>query len=297
MREWTEGVGGRRIPILELLPRLERDLEAYAEDVAIEGIAGRPYSQLREALCAVAPEKLKDAVQIHAARRWQAKVRLAEARIARVGWAEACHQTALEVLGYRPNRAPMLAVAEAWAWERWRAGEVDVDTVFAAQGEAWRTQGVRPLNQPKVRLAQYARWVASKPDWPEALQAWGAAWRSEGTAPQGLERPTRKALRLAKARKALAAEVCGGALGGSRLDTWVCDAALPLLAARVGAEGTQIYEQWWRAWFPGDAPAELLQLAREFYGANAGGDGLSQGDLQGLLGWLAALSQADGRGA
>ena len=35
MREWTAGADGRRIPILELLPRLERDLEAYAEDAAV----------------------------------------------------------------------------------------------------------------------------------------------------------------------------------------------------------------------------------------------------------------------
>ncbi|MCX6938953.1 MAG: DUF2851 family protein [Verrucomicrobia bacterium] len=300
MREWTEGAGGRRIPILELLPLLERDLEAYAEDAAVEAIAGRPYSHLREVLGGVTPEKLQAEVRQYASRRWQAKVHIARARIERLGWAEACHQATLEVLGYRPNRVPMLAVAEAWGLARWQAGEVDIEAVYAAQAEGWRINGVRPANHPRVRLAQYARWVGANPDWPEALERLSESWLGDEGGAETV-RVHRKMLRLSFKRVELAREVCGGALTGTRLDTWVCDAALPLLAARAAAAGeadlVALYEVHWQAWFPGDAPAELVHLMREFGLAGIRGEPVGQGSLQGLLGWLAVLANPVGRGA
>lgn len=291
MREWTAGAGGRRIPILELLPLLERDLEAYAEEAAVEGIAGRPYSQLREILAGIAPAKLRAEVARHAEWRWSAKVGLARARIERLGWEEACHHAALEVLGYRFNRAPMLAIAERWSLAAWRAG-VSVEAVFESQAEEWSRGGVRPANRPRLRLAQYAEWVAARPDWPARLAGWGEVVRRVPFGGRG---------RMAE-RKVLTDAVCGEVLGGSRFDTWVCDAALPLLAARFGeaagegeaAEGLKLR---WLGWKPGDAPAELLRLAREFEVAGEGGGTLRQGDLQGLLGWLAALAARAGRGA
>lgn len=305
MREWTAGGGGRRIPILELLPLLERDLEAYAEEAAVEGIAGRPYSQLREALVGVTLETLRAEVARHAGLRWEAKVRLAESCIARLGWEEACHHAALETLGYRPNRAAMLAVAERWPLAEWRAGRVVADAIWEefAAAEAWARGGVRPANHPRVRLAQYARWVAARPDWPARLAEWGDACdaKEAGVAAEGL-RARRKALRLTAGRKFLAQEICGDALGGSRLDTFACDAVLPLLAARAGGVGGgagagagEVLEARWRAWTPGDAPAELLRLAREFEVSGGRGEPLGQGELQGLLGWLASLSRAAGR--
>jgi hypothetical protein len=98
----------------------------------------------------------------------------------------------------------------------------------------------------------------------------------------------------------LSQEVCGDVLGGTRFDTWVCDAALPLVAARFGS-GTEAWASgWaarWRAWNPGDAPEELVRLAREFEVSGSPDAPLAQGHLQGLLGWLAKLAEADGRGA
>jgi hypothetical protein len=278
-RVWTAGVDGRRIPILELLPLLERDLESYAEEAAVEGIAGRPYSQLREILSGIAPAKLRVEVARHAEWRWGAKVGLARARIERLGWEAACHHAALEVLGYRFNRAPMLEIAERWPLAEWRKG-VAVESVFESQAGEWRVGGVRPANRPRLRLAQYAEWVAVRPDWPERLAGWGGAVGNV---------PTVGRSRMAE-RKILAETVCGGVLGGSRFDTWVCDAALPLLAARFGEEEAKVgFKPRWLAWKPGDAPAELLRLAREFEIAGEGGVGVRQGELQGLLGWLAAL--------
>jgi len=302
MRDWTAGAGGRRIPILELLPRLERDLEAYAEEAAVEGIAGRPYSRLREQLAGVAPAVLRAEVERQAERRWWSKVRLAAERLGRLGWEQTCHQTALEVLGYRANRLPMLAVAECWPLAAWRAGDVTVEAVWETPAEPWHSAGVRPANRPRVRLAQYVEWVAARPDWPERLAAIGAEWAAAEPEPAGEAdlRSRRRRLGIAAARRRLSQEVCGDVLGGTRFDTWVCDAALPLVAARFGS-GTEAWASgWaarWRAWNPGDAPEELVRLAREFEVSGSPDAPLAQGHLQGLLGWLAKLAEADGRGA
>ena len=308
MREWTAGAGGRRIPILELLPLLARDLEAYAEDAAVEGIAGRPYSQLREALAGAAPERVRAEVVRHAQRRWAAKVRLAAARIERLGWEAACHQAALEVLGYRPNRVPMLRVAEGLPLASWRdaarAGAMAQEALIEAamglpEAEAWARGGVRPANQPRRRLAQYASWVAARPDWPERLGALGAELTAQACTVTGALtlRARRKALGLRAWRERLAGEVCAEAVGGTRFDTLVCDAWLPLLAARAGEAGAEWLARIWADWTPGDLPEELTRLAREFGAGEATGEPPGQGDLQGLLGWLAALISRGGRGA
>jgi hypothetical protein len=253
---------------------------------------------LREVLAGEAPEKLQLEIHQYASRRWQAKVHIARARIERLGWADACHQATMEVLGYRPNRGPMLAVAETWGLARWQAGEVDIEAVFLANAGEWRIQGVRPANHPRLRLAQYARWVSARPDWPEGLADLTKAWNRESGAGETL-RMRRKLLRMSAKRAELAREVCGGLLSGTRLDTWVCDAALPLLAARSAGEPDPGagYGGIWQAWFPGDAPAELVRLMREFGLAGRRGEPVGQGSLQGLLGWLAALANPVGRGA
>lgn len=303
--EWTAGAGGRRIPILELLPLLERDLEAYAEEAAVEELAGRPYSQLRAALANTPHEALAVEVERHSSRRWVNKVALARRRVESLGWEAACHQSALEVLGYRRNRAPMLAVAERWPIDAWREGGVSVDIAIQSQEETWMRAGVRPANQPRIRLGQYAEWVKARPDWPRQLaelgEKLGASIPSDtGSARFGLKERRRQA-ELGVWRKRLARELVADAVGGTRLDTLVCDAWLPLLAARFGAEEEPMRggfpEKWWRDWVPGDAPAELLRLAREFgVGGLRDGEPLSQGNLQGLLGWLAALLARSGRG-
>ncbi len=266
---WTPGWGGRRLPILELLPWLERDLEAYAAEAAVEGLAGRPYSQLREWLAAVSAEHLLAEVSRHAERRWRNKVTMARARLERLGWREACHQSALEVLGYRFNREPMLMVAQAVPLVEWSGEAAEVGALLLLGEGTWRKAGVRPANQPKSRLLQYSRWVRSRPDWPERL--WETACGLAADA------------RPARWRKQIFDTVAGGHLGGSRFDTMICDAWLPLLAAKQH-EGP--WRAWWMDWRTGDLPDELKKLAREFLPEDIG---RRQGTLQGLLGWLAEV--------
>ena len=305
------GADGKPIPTLELLPLLERDLEAYAEEAAVEALAGRPFSRLREALAAEPLEVLSRSVERHSVRRWEMKMALARRRIEISGWEAACHQTALEVLGYRPNRAPMLAVARLMPLDVWRegGGEDVVETAWRHAEADWVRGGVRPANHPRVRLEQYLRWVRARPDWPARLKRIGYDFSDEMAA--GFAslmnsdlRQRRRVLRLAHWRSRLAHEATADQIGGSRLDTMICDAWLPLLAATMEMQavggnerGCDIARRLWLDWRCGDAPAELLRLAREFeVGGEAAGGGLSQGVLQGLLGWLASLPDEGGRG-
>lgn len=294
----TTGAVGRLIPILELLPLLKRDLEAYVEEAAVERLAGRPYSQLREAVMTMSPQQLTVEVARHARARWRAKVALARRRIELLGWEAACHRRALEVLGYRPNRDAMLMVAERWPLAEWRSGSARPATILVQMADSWDKAGVRPVNSPKRRLEQYAGWIDRTPDWPDRLAELELDLARSGDAATDVDlRQRRRDAGLGDWRKRLAEDVAGGAVGGTRFDSMVCDAWLPLLAARRPEESaTSGLEACWRDWWPGDSPAELIKLAREFgVGADASAV-LGQGVVQGFLGWLAELLDGAGRG-
>ncbi|HEY9248805.1 MAG TPA: DUF2851 family protein [Rariglobus sp.] len=281
----TPGAGGRAIPVLCLLPLLHHGLEEYAADEAMEQLAGRPLHQAQEALGRLGREELDTLLRVQAERRWAAKVHFAGGRIKRLGWEAACHHAALEVLGYRFNRAPMLTVATARPLADWAAGAVDPSVVFADLHGRWSLQGVRPLNHPHLRLKQYAAWCAARPGWPGSLRDHGRL-RGLAEAPfAGADvAGWRREAGLTGLRCQLQDDLCGGAVGGSRWDNMVCDGFLPLLAAVTGVSFGGV----WSAWFAGDAPeapVKVLKALEVFGGRNRP---VSQGPVQGLLGWLLA---------
>jgi hypothetical protein len=98
-------------------------------------------------------------------------------------------------------------------------------------------------------------------------------------------------------RERFAAEICGDAIGGTRLDNLVCDGFLPLLAAETGVE----VGGWWFHWFPGDLPPQWGQVLRGLGAIGGPGRPACHGLGQGLLGWLLEREQAEagsgGRGA
>src|ERR1017187_233945 len=99
------------MPTLILLPLLHRDLEEYAADDALEEITARDEWRRFAELGKNSTGEIQSILQTKAAERWRQKVHYARLRIGKLGWAEAAHQTALEILGYRRNRAAMLALA------------------------------------------------------------------------------------------------------------------------------------------------------------------------------------------
>lgn len=248
---FTRGFGGRAIPIVALLDLIPEDLESHAAAFALEA-AGWRQTGVPPNLIAVLDSPDREA-QIRGAAlvRWERKVADAKKRIARLGWSAACHAAALEVLGYSRNRVAMLRVAEEWPLERWRAQCPRIQDMVAAQVGRWGRQGYRPANAPAVRLAQYARWIEGDPEWP--------AWLAEAEVPPlVVEADDWWTLGPAgrRFREWFRDDLCAGSIGGRRFDTLVCDAFLPLLAARDRSQ----LELAWVAWPAGDIPDRVASL-------------------------------------
>ncbi len=288
----TRGANGREIPILALLPLLFHGLEEYAAEAAIEQLANRPSVQIMQRLGALPRPQLSALLQAHARSRWEQKVRFAGTRIERLGWDAACHQTAMEILGYRFNRVPMLRLAAARPLAAWGGGQVDADAAYAELADEWSVQGVRPANQPRTRLRQYAAWTCGRPDWPDRLLRWAEVLRKEQfeRSPERVV-PVRRLWGMTVLRKDLASGICGDAVGGTRLDNLVCDGFLPLLAAgRPGWAGS--LRALWDEWYPGDVPPMLSRGLRDLGVIGGTAAPASHGAMQGLLGWVLAEESA-----
>ncbi|MES2694162.1 MAG: DUF2851 family protein, partial [Verrucomicrobiota bacterium] len=285
-RRMTRGGGGREIPMLALLPLLHRALEEFAADEAVEVLANRAVARLPDELCALSMPELLELLHKHAAARWRQKVHFARLRVQRLGWTAACHQTALEILGYRFNRAPMLRIAGSRPLDAWARWEVAADAVFEAEAGAWSLQGVRPANHPRTRLRQYSAWAQARPDWPERVRSLAAALTP--IAPRAGDpavlstREVRRRKRFSALRARWGDEVCGGAVGGTRLDNIMCDGLLPLAAAETGND----LEWAWYHWFAGDLPPMLTKGLRELGFFDGREQPACHGAAQGVLGWL-----------
>lgn len=271
---------GREIPTLVLLPRLHRDLEEYASDDALETITARDQWERFAGLASTPPAGRKQLLRQKAGERWRQKVRFAKMRIERVGWPAAAHGTALEVLGYRHNRAAMLTVATKYPLAAWTSG-LEPAAAYAESGALWQTQGVRPANHPRTRLRQYQAWVAARPDWPEQLRHLAQSIPAGGleASPTKLARRT---LDLKQWREAFARDLVGGAVGGTRLDNLGCDGFLPLMAAKSGRDLGAV----WFHWFLGDVPAQVKDALPKLGIAGRGAGPYCHGWAQGLLGWI-----------
>jgi len=270
----------RDLPVLPLLPVLNRDLEECAADDALEQLTARDEARRFADLAARPAAQRLALLHGHARARWDRKVRQARARIERLGWTAAAHHAALEILGYRHNRVPMLALATRRPLAEW--GIAEAAESFYAEQSGWCRHGVRPANHPLRRLRQYAGWVAARPDWPDRLAAL-ARVLPENLPGAGEPDATRRARRqLAAWQAAAGAELSGGRLRGTRAGTWLGDGALPLGAALTGREA-------YAAWFhgqPGDQPARIARILRQLEISGRPAQPHCQGLAQGLLGWL-----------
>ena len=280
----TRGAGGQVIPVVALLPWLHHDLEEFAAEEAVELLAGRTVARMPDELAALGEQELADLIASHAMKRWYQKVHYARLRVARLGWESACHHAALEILGYRFNRAPMLHVAARWALRDWAEGRAVPDEIYADQQGAWSLQGGRPANHPRTRLRQYAAWTQGCPAWPARLEGW-AAQLIAGAAFATGTRAVRRTNRFTARRSWVAVEICAGAIGGTRLDTLVCDGFLPLLAA-VADRSDARWQGLWHHWFAGDFPPLVSRGLRELGVFQGAARPACQGSAQGLLGWL-----------
>ena len=278
----VRGRDGAELATLVLLPLLYRDLEEYAADDALEVITARDDWRRFAELGRKSTDEIKNLLREKAAARWQQKVYFAKLRIAKLGWTDAAHQTALEILGYRRNRAAMLKLAGQYPLAAWVDEKLDVAELFEEGGAHWQLHGVRPANHPRTRLRQYAAWVRACSDWPERLigRAGELPVVEPGANPTVAE--ARRNLALPTWRAELARAVCGDAVGGTRFDTLVCDGLLPLLAAHTERD----VAAGWFNWFLGDVPLALRQAMPKLGVAGERALPFCHGYAQGLLGWI-----------
>lgn len=290
----TQGAGGRAIPVLVLLPLLLCDLEEYAAQDAVETLAQRPASQILERLGPLPRKELQALLDRQAQERWRQKRHFARLRIERLGWAEACHHAALEILGYRFNRAPMLRVAVAHPLAEWSQPTCSPEAIFASEQPGWSLQGMRPANHPRQRLRQYLAWCRERPDWPSTLVAF--AEKLPDVAVGAVTGEVRWEHELTALRAEWVRAVCAEVVGGTRFDNLVCDGFLPLLAVRTGRELGGL----WFHWFAGDLPPLLPRALRQLQVFEGRTHPACHGPAQGLLGWLIERERGGtepGRGA
>ncbi len=259
-------VSGEELPCFVLLDCLYHDLEEYAADEAIStaGNLEQERGKLLENLLALSIEERRERLLVQAWKRWEQKVFFARRRLEMMDWDEACHHTALECLGYRYNRGPMLAVAARFSLEYLASERPVPETLVGSVPDTWTRDGLRPANHPVTRLRQYVRWAKKRPDWPERLGEEVMTW------PRPTENPRRPATfielasrfrrdyQLPERHRRLDEYVAAGTVPGTRFITLVCDGFLPLVAARNG-EGLFAY---WFYWYPGDAPDAVREILK-----------------------------------
>jgi len=285
--ETTRRWDGAEIPILVLLPLLNRSLEEYAEDEAIERLANHPLTKARDALLALPVATQRIELKAVARERWQRKLMWAALRIDRLGWSESCHQTALEILGYRFNRAPMLRIAEAWPLTEWIGpGREDIaERAFSSELDHWQRQAIRPANFPRARLRQYQRWVGAEPVWPDRLRDFAEALPKSVNS--NFETATfRRVYNCTKICRALARQVTASTISGPRLQTLINDGFWPLLAAHF-PDRAGLFEAFWTHGHAGDLPGWLREISRALATTDSSLRPFAHGVAQGLLGWCA----------
>jgi hypothetical protein len=288
----TCGVSDHEIPVLALLPLLHHDLEEFAADDAVEVLAGQSAVSAPEELASLEAEKLLLLLRSHAAARWRRKVHFARLRLQRLGAEQAFHHAALEILGYRFNRTPMLRIAGRWPLADWSDPAIDLDAISASEEECWSLQGVRPANLPRVRLRQYAAWTRAVPDWPARFTELAGQLPPVSSDPAVVSRTrvVRREHALCATRDKICRQICGDAIGGTRLDNLICDGLLPLYAAQITPDEGEVTASFdfgiWFHWFPGDQPPALMRTLRQLGVCDGRGQPGCHGFAQGLFNWF-----------
>ncbi len=283
-------IDGNEIPCVVLLDRLYHDLEEYAMDDLLSAAFDERRGRLLESLLEQPLRERRERLVAQACKRWAQKVYFARMRLEKLEWDEACHQTAMEGLGYRANRGPMLAVAARFPLQRLVEERPRAESLVGAVPDTWARDGLRPANHPVVRLEQYLNWVKHRPAWPGRLAEEIAGWPGIDEAPGDTEAllelapAFRRDYELPLRHRRLAEFVAAGAVPGTRFTTLVCDGFLPLAAAG----GEQGLFPYWFYWYTGDAPEsvrEILKTAEITDGRTISqSNGWTQGVLYSVLG-------------
>jgi len=275
-----KNANGNAMETFLLLPHLNCDIEEYASADALAAIEGRREHEEALALLLAMPlQEREDFLQKNARERYSQKVRFMKNRLAKTPWEQTLHEVVLETLGLRRNRSTMARLALKFSPSAMLLA--GADTLFKTASGAWSLSGVRPANHPRARIAQYLKLLEKNPSWArqlrEEIDALPASNALAGTFPSS-GKNFRAEQHLPSLHKFFAEEIFAGTIGGTRFETLMCDAILPLAAAVRDAD---LFPLWF-FWFLGDAPAKAAKILRSA-GMVSREQPLCCGAFQGLL--------------
>ena len=290
--------------LLYLLPLLEQDLESYAMEDALLELEQQDELEWVVRFLELPFEERIRVLKQRSLIRWQQKIAYAQQRLKTEDWETACHSYALEVLGYKRNRTPMLRLATRYplvqmrkdvcehqtlAAER-RTGNTQVEKsgevnsiallagrLFDEEAANWKLNGLRPANHPRRRLIQYLKILMKQPYWPDRLADYLKHFPA--TSFGSRTAAFRKAVELSELRAQLSESVFCSIISEKRFNTLTVDAILPLATAAGLLDGFD----YWLHWFPGDCPAALQRFLKQAGTVNRQNP-LNNGLIQGALG-------------
>ncbi len=186
-------------------------------------------------------------------------------RAEKTPWEKLLHEIVLETLGLRRNREPMAKMALKFSPSAMvLAG---ADTLYKAGAGTWKLSGVRPAGHPRARLAQYVSLLEKNPSWSQDLREAEREFPPDSFSRDFedseeflLGKTFRAQAKIPFLHKLFADSIFKKTIGGTRLETLICDAVLPLFAACSPARN---FFPYWYHWFLGDAPAKTLPVLRE----------------------------------
>lgn len=242
---------------LVLLSHLHSDIESYAGEEVIHEWNRADSGNLPETLLHLPHPDRQEKLIKNARKRFNQKIDFIRKRLDREDIQATAHRMTLEVLGYRRNRLPMSNIATDYPAELF--GRESIEDIFASQTDNWKLAGMRPANHPRKRLGQYQALLEQKPDWMRQLQAWGLSQRLIGGSFSTNTRAYRKRKRMALQRKEICEQILKCSIGGTRFDTLMIDALIPMLAVN----DPQAWFSLWFHWFPGDMPDPVTHMLRD----------------------------------
>lgn len=260
-----------------LLPYLRQSLEEYVLEDVLLNFENRSNSEFLQAYLNKPAEDLKYLFFENALFRWKQKYAFALARLKLDSWDNVCHQMFLEVLGFRRNRSPMNTIALQYPLKFMIDSLPCAEELYLSQKSKWKLAKVRPSNHPLKRLSQYLHLIKNNPTWPSTWKAFSAQLPQES----GIESTSlyRKNHNLSQIHSHIKNSILAQSISGTRLNTLIIDALLPLASALLNKD---LFHLWFH-WFPGDIPSKIssfLDPSQFFSKSQPGCNGINQAILQ-----------------
>lgn len=262
---------------LVLISYLTQSLEEYATEEALLSLENKDYTHDFQAFIQKDLTDISIILQEKALIRWKQKRSFAEYRLSKNSLDETAHQMLLEVLGYRHNRSPMSQIAYEFPFSQFAKNPPTLETLFNSQKENWKLSGSRPANHPEIRLSQYLNLLQYKPNWPTVFFDFAKNLPSHSAKNLSTSQ-FRKLHNLTTLHSAIKTSILTNSFSGTRLNTIIIDALLPLASAHLNKD----FFPLWYHWHSGDAPTKITNFLKnsQLLLLQSKSNGLIQGTLQ-----------------